>query len=388
MAGRTMGTATTAKQILIADPSETSRRDLLRFFRTKGYKFIETGDGSRALAETLLKKPHILLLDLSLPGLGPDRLVQILRPNPTTKNIPIFFLSEQEKSVPGFRPGIDEFIRKPFHSDEVLLRIQRTLFQDNITESFAGDSEISGNLAQIFLPDLWQILSMNKKSGVVQVEGEGTGGSIYIDQGEIVSARAQNTLGEKALYRLISLREGRFRFQRGIGGGARGAPSRGVLQLREGHREQLQLPRPRRLRDPARAEEAGDIADRPVRGSPNEKRIPPAGGNGPAAHLPRRYGKLLGERRRAHRFFPPGPRASRGGRPRPGTAPGVPGGLRLFLPAEGGGPPDRDGRETHDRRGVPSSSLRLSVPSLHFSPVVCPGSPPPGRLGISPGRGL
>src|SRR3990170_2116460 len=212
MAGRTMGTATTAKEILIADPSETSRRDLLRFFRTKGYKVIDTGDGSRALAETLLKRPDILLLDLSLPGLGPDRLVQILRSNPNTKNIPIFFLSDQEKSVPGFRPGIDEFIRKPFHGDEVLLRIQRTLFQDNITESLAGDSEISGNLAQIFLPDLWQILSINKKSGVVQVEGEGTGGSIYIDQGEIVSARVQNILGEKALYRLISLRDGRFRF--------------------------------------------------------------------------------------------------------------------------------------------------------------------------------
>src|SRR4030043_1872995 len=165
-----------------------------------------------ALAETLLKKPDLLLLDLAVAGLGADRLVQILRTNPHTKNLPIFFLSDQEKSVPGFRPGLDEFIRKPFHGDEVLLRIQRTLFQDNITESLAGDSEISGNLAQIFLPDLWQILSMNKKSGVVQVEGEGTGGSIYIDQGEIVSARVQNNLGEKALYRLISLREGRFRF--------------------------------------------------------------------------------------------------------------------------------------------------------------------------------
>src|SRR4030067_807250 len=159
MAGRTMGTATTAKQILIADPSETSRRDLLRFFRTKGYKVIETGAGSRALWE------------------------------------------------------------------QVLLRIQRTLFQDNITESLAGDSEISGNLAQIFLPDLWQILSMNKKSGVIQGEGEGTGGSIYIDQGEIVSARAQNTVGEKALYRLISLREGRFRFGPGKGEGRATIPS-------------------------------------------------------------------------------------------------------------------------------------------------------------------
>src|SRR3972149_11206808 len=99
MAGRTMATATAAKQILIADPSETSRRDLLRFFRTKGYKVIDAADGSRALAEALLQRPDILLLDLSLPGLGSDRLVQIPRPNPPTKNIPIFFLGEQERRV-------------------------------------------------------------------------------------------------------------------------------------------------------------------------------------------------------------------------------------------------------------------------------------------------
>src|SRR4030067_1146764 len=207
-----MATATTAKQILIADPSEKSRRSLHQFLRGKGYEVIDAADGSKALAETLLRRPRTLLLDLAVAGLGADRLVQILRPNPKPKNIPIFFLSEQEKSVPGFRPGVDEFIRKPFHGDEVLLRIQRTLSQDNITESLAGDSEISGNLAQIFLPGLWQMLSMNKKSGVIQVEGEGMTGSIYIDRGEIVSALAQNTMGEKALYRLISLREGRFRF--------------------------------------------------------------------------------------------------------------------------------------------------------------------------------
>ncbi|HEU5360719.1 MAG TPA: DUF4388 domain-containing protein, partial [Candidatus Deferrimicrobiaceae bacterium] len=125
---------------------------------------------------------------------------------------PIFFLSDHEKSVAGFRPGVDEFIRKPFRGEEVLLRLQRALFQENLSESVAGDSEISGNLAQVFLPDLWQMLSMNAKSGVIQVEGEGISGSIYIVQGEIVSAVSQNTVGEKALYRLISVRDGKFRF--------------------------------------------------------------------------------------------------------------------------------------------------------------------------------
>ncbi len=207
-----MRTATTTKKILIADPSQNFRHSLCQFLSEKGFAVIDVSDGSRALSETLLKRPDILLLDLSVGTLGAERLVQILRTNPNTDGIPIFFMSEQEKSVPGFRTGIDQFIRKPFHGDEVLLRIQRTLYKDDIADVRPGDSEISGNLAQIFLPDLWQMLSMNARSGVIQVEGEGMSGSIYIDNGEIVSAQAQNALGEKALYRLISIREGMFRF--------------------------------------------------------------------------------------------------------------------------------------------------------------------------------
>ena len=144
------------KQVLIADPSDKSRQALSAYLREKGLEIIEAADGSKALAETLLRKPDILLLDLSVPILPPERLVQILRSNPNTHSMPIFFLSDRVESVSGFRPGVDEFIHKPFHEEEILLRIQRALYQDPLSEALTGDSEISGNLSQIFLPDLWQ----------------------------------------------------------------------------------------------------------------------------------------------------------------------------------------------------------------------------------------
>lgn len=235
-----MPTATTPKKILIADPSEKARQSLGHFLREKGLDVIEAADGSKALAETLLKRPDILLLDLSVPVLGPDRLVQILRTNPNTKSIPIFFMSDKEKSVSGFHTGVDEFIRKPYHEDEILLRIQRVLYQDSLSEAFSGDSEISGTLSQVFLPDLWQMLSMNGKSGIIQVEGNGTSGSIYIEKGEIVSSIAGNIVGEKALFRLIPLREGKFRFipgkvgvRRTIFGSSQHAVLEGIRQFDE-----------------------------------------------------------------------------------------------------------------------------------------------------------
>jgi CheY-like chemotaxis protein len=207
-----MAAPRTAKRVLIADPFDQSRQALGLYLRERGMDVIEVADGSKALAETLLRRPNILLLDLSVPILGPERLIQILRSNPNTKELPIFFLSDQEQSISGFQPGVDQFIRRPFHDEEVFQRIQRALFEDPLAEILTGDSEISGNLSQVFIPDLWQMLSMNRKSGILQVEGERVTGSIYIERGEIISASTQNLVGEKALFRMIPLTVGKFRF--------------------------------------------------------------------------------------------------------------------------------------------------------------------------------
>jgi CheY-like chemotaxis protein len=260
-----MATFPGIKRVLIADPSDKSRQALSGYLREKGLEIIEAADGSRALAETLLRKPDILLLDLSLPILPPERLVQILRSNPNTRSMAVFFLSDREESVSGFRQGVDEFIRKPFHEEEILLRIQRALYLDPLSEALTVDSEISGNLSQIFLPDLWQMLAMNRKNGILQVDAERISGSVYIERGEIISAVTRNISGEKALFRLIPLKEGKFRFLPGKVGIRRTIFTPSQQAILEGMRHDDEL---RRLGDAlpnssdavAVVPEAGEIA--------------------------------------------------------------------------------------------------------------------------------
>lgn len=207
-----MSSTTAVRKVLIADPAEKQRQSLCQYLREKGFDAIETPDGSKALSETLLRRPDVLVLDLGVAVLSAEKLVQILRTNPNTRAIPIFFTSDKEKNVPGFRHGVDEFIRKPFREEELFLRIQRNLSPGSLPESLTADSEISGNLSQIFLPDVWQMLAMQSKSGVIQIESDRITGSIYIEKGEIISAVSQNIGGEKALFRLIPLKQGKFRF--------------------------------------------------------------------------------------------------------------------------------------------------------------------------------
>ena len=120
--------------VVIADPDENSRESIGRYLRGKGLDTVEVSDGGKALSEILIRHPDILLLDLSVGVLAPDRLVRILQTNPNTKAIPILYLSDKGRAITGFRPGIDEFLRKPVDEEEMFRRIQRALFPDSMRE--------------------------------------------------------------------------------------------------------------------------------------------------------------------------------------------------------------------------------------------------------------
>jgi protein-tyrosine kinase len=133
----------TAWKVLIADPADLSRRSLARILRDDVMEVVEVLDGMKALSETMLRKPDILVLTLSLPVLATDRLVGILRTNPTTREIPILFLGDPRQDVPEAGDGVAEVIHRPFRNEDVLARIRGMLTPawGGGTEEIAADEE-------------------------------------------------------------------------------------------------------------------------------------------------------------------------------------------------------------------------------------------------------
>ena len=113
------------RKVLVADPSEASRQSLARFLREKGMEVIEAADGNKALADAVLNRPDILLLDLSINVIGAERIATMLRANFRTESIPVFFLGEEENAVSGLCRGIDRFLRKPVSPELLLQEILR-----------------------------------------------------------------------------------------------------------------------------------------------------------------------------------------------------------------------------------------------------------------------
>jgi non-specific protein-tyrosine kinase len=118
---------TAARQVLIAATSDLARGSLARILGGSGLGVIAVADGGKALSETMVRKPDVLVLDLSLSLMSTSRLVQILQANPNTKTIPILFLGEPGQEVPEAEEGLVEVLRRPFLDEDVLARVRGML---------------------------------------------------------------------------------------------------------------------------------------------------------------------------------------------------------------------------------------------------------------------
>jgi uncharacterized protein involved in exopolysaccharide biosynthesis/Mrp family chromosome partitioning ATPase len=124
------------KKVILADPSEESRKLLARFLREKGIEVIEAPDGNKALVGSVLHRPDFLLLDLSIDVIGAERVAAMLRVNSKTDSIPVIYMGEDEDAVSGFCRDIDRFFRKPVPPEAVLQKILGNQVHDELEEAF------------------------------------------------------------------------------------------------------------------------------------------------------------------------------------------------------------------------------------------------------------
>src|SRR5512142_1421994 len=198
------------RKILIADPDPAVVRTLAPALRRRGYQVHGARDGSRALQIAILRFPDLVLFDERCPLVDARTFVRILRTNPRTESIHVVLTGE---AVDVDRARLGTFLRKPFNLDEVLARIEQLFRRVDASSAVSAESrEIEGNLAQIPLVDLLQILAVNRKTGRLAIEREGERAEIALDEGRVVDARMGAASGEKALYRVLTRREGQFAF--------------------------------------------------------------------------------------------------------------------------------------------------------------------------------
>lgn len=120
-------------------------RDLLEI---KGYRVVLGRDGESSLTEFLKGSFDLCLIDVMLPKMDGIALARAIRKS--DRETPIIFLTAKamkEDRVEGFKAGGDDYVTKPFHTEELLLRIEAVL------RRCRGEAGDGGNEAVLSIGD-------------------------------------------------------------------------------------------------------------------------------------------------------------------------------------------------------------------------------------------
>lgn len=111
--------------MLVVDDDEPIRRMLARTLGAEGYEVATAANGGEALAAVERSAPDVIVLDVAMPGL--DGLAVCRRLRAKGLALPILLLTARDavgERVDGLDAGADDYLVKPFATEELLARIR------------------------------------------------------------------------------------------------------------------------------------------------------------------------------------------------------------------------------------------------------------------------
>ena len=114
--------------ILLVEDDPNLGQILKEYLDIKGYETVLMRDGEAGLKAFKNQRFDLCVLDVMMPRLDGYSLAKEVRI--IDKNVPIIFLtakSMKEDTLEGFKAGADDYVKKPFSMEELLMRIQAIL---------------------------------------------------------------------------------------------------------------------------------------------------------------------------------------------------------------------------------------------------------------------
>jgi DNA-binding response OmpR family regulator len=116
--------------VLVADDDPDILQLVALRLGRSGYDVVTASDGEQALDAALERAPDLALLDVMMPKLDGYQVTERLRGNATTRHMPVILLTArvQEADVArGIQAGADDYVKKPFSTQELRARVQAVL---------------------------------------------------------------------------------------------------------------------------------------------------------------------------------------------------------------------------------------------------------------------
>lgn len=114
-------------RVLVVEDDHDVRLLLRLLLEDEGYAVVEADTGTKALERFALEPPHLVLLDVRLPGMSGLDVCRSLRAQTDAPIVMLTAHADSHDVVAGLEAGADDYVTKPFVEKELLARIRAQL---------------------------------------------------------------------------------------------------------------------------------------------------------------------------------------------------------------------------------------------------------------------
>jgi twitching motility two-component system response regulator PilH len=115
-------------KVMVVDDAYSELKLMESILRNAGHEVVTLIDGDALEDKVSLERPDVLLLDIVLPKRNGFELLRLLKRNEQTRTTPIVLVSSKNQESDkawGKRQGADDYLPKPFTSDQLLTMVGR-----------------------------------------------------------------------------------------------------------------------------------------------------------------------------------------------------------------------------------------------------------------------
>jgi two-component system, OmpR family, KDP operon response regulator KdpE len=117
----------TGPVLLIVEDEEPARRALAGYLTRRGYAIHKADSAREAVRQWDAHRADLILLDLGLPDLDGTEVIRRIRREATTPIIILSARGDERDRIEGLEAGADDYLTKPFATDELNARIRAVL---------------------------------------------------------------------------------------------------------------------------------------------------------------------------------------------------------------------------------------------------------------------
>lgn len=145
-------------KILIIEDEKYIRENLIELLELAGYELFSASNGIEGIEAARLNKPDLILCDVMMPEMDGYSVLHALSRDQNLVHTPFIFLtakSDKEDLRKGMRFGADDYITKPYESNDLLSSIETRLKKnESLKEKYASDLSGLTNLVEDAEPSL------------------------------------------------------------------------------------------------------------------------------------------------------------------------------------------------------------------------------------------